>query len=141
MTVNERIKYLKEFYKKRGIDFPKRLKIPSSTLNGVIGTRGSTPSHTLLEAILTTFPEVNINWLILGKGKVWKKVDTKSNGNDRVEGLEVKYKELENSVKEVKKLLIEQSDSIIEFAKEFENVKLIKTLTKISNKLDSDSNK
>lgn len=71
MSINERIAFLKKFYKKKGIEFHKYINIPSSTVKNVVGIRKTAPSHLLLEAILKAFPEVNSYWLIMGKGSTF----------------------------------------------------------------------
>ncbi len=46
--------------------------IAPSTLNGIVGTRQSDPSSSVINKILDSYPNVNISWLVLGVGEIFK---------------------------------------------------------------------
>ncbi len=71
LTVNERIKSLKNNTKKSTEEFAKFIQTPYGTLNGVIGTRKSSPSYAVLFAIIKAYPNLNARWLITGDGEMW----------------------------------------------------------------------
>ena len=73
MSVNQRIIELEKNAKERGISsFAKYIDVPSSTFANVTGGRLSEPKHSLLIKILNAFPDLSLEWLILGKGDMFK---------------------------------------------------------------------
>lgn len=66
--INERIRQLidKEC-KGNKRAFAQRVGISPSSIENVVGTRGGKPSFDLLEKILSSFENLDANWLILGE--------------------------------------------------------------------------
>lgn len=73
--INERISLI---IKELGITqkaFSERIKLSSSgTLNNILHGRKSNPSFDLIEKICMSFDNVDANWLITGKGEMFKLV-------------------------------------------------------------------
>lgn len=69
MSINKRILELIEALEggsQRG--FCSKTGLAPSSVNGIVGTRGSDPSAKILNSVLLAYPNVNANWLITGTG-------------------------------------------------------------------------
>ena len=49
--------------------FAAKTRLSPSTINGIVGTRGSDPSAKFLNCILTAYKNVDANWLLTGEGE------------------------------------------------------------------------
>jgi hypothetical protein len=65
--VQIRLKELIEILRKNPNSFAQELGVSASIIYNIIGKRGSKPSCDVLEKIKQTYPQVNMNWLILGE--------------------------------------------------------------------------
>lgn len=95
MSINQRIDKLEKFYKKRGITFHKYINVNPQTIKNITGERKSNPSHKILESILRSDSNININWLILGEGEMW--LDSKNSKDkefDLKEAIRSMYNEM-----------------------------------------------
>jgi len=71
-TVNERMKILiDELTGGRQSFFAEKLGVGQSTINSIVGKRQNKPGYDLLNRIKTTYPEVNIDWLVAGDGEMF----------------------------------------------------------------------
>ena len=66
--INERILQLIEIkYKGNKRAFAKRIGVSPSSIDNVVGSRKSKPNFDMLEKILSSFDDVDADWLMLGK--------------------------------------------------------------------------
>ena len=71
MTASERLKYLLDNKNLSVAQFAKKIGVSRDTLNKMFA-KGSDPKLHLLQKCLELYPSLNIEWLILGKGDMWK---------------------------------------------------------------------
>jgi transcriptional regulator with XRE-family HTH domain len=70
LSINERIvKLIKKLSNGNQKEFAKEVGVAATTISNIVGQRKSHPSYTLLNKIVTRYPEVNATWLLTGKGK------------------------------------------------------------------------
>jgi transcriptional regulator with XRE-family HTH domain len=71
-TINERIELLIKQLNLNNNSFSKRIGLTSSTTIGnIVGGRKNEPSFELLRKIITSFEQLNITWLMTGKGEMF----------------------------------------------------------------------
>jgi transcriptional regulator with XRE-family HTH domain len=74
MCINKRIKFLVDnLAKGNKRRFAKSIGVPSTTISGIVGSRGSDPSYSTLKKITNTYPEISLNWLLNGEGEPFNK--------------------------------------------------------------------
>lgn len=73
--VAQRIATLIESLGMKTADFADKVGIQKSAVSHLIGGRNN-PSFEVIGSMLQAFPELNPDWLILGKGDMWRKVET-----------------------------------------------------------------
>jgi len=71
MSASERLKHLVDSQNLSISQFGKKVGISRDTLNKMFA-KGSDPKLHLLQKCLKLYPNLNIEWLILGKGEMWK---------------------------------------------------------------------
>lgn len=71
MSVNQRIKILYESLNVKQKEFSESIKQNRATINNIVNNL-SKPSYKVIEAIISTYPNLNANWLIAGDGPMWK---------------------------------------------------------------------
>lgn len=118
MSINQRVADLEKFYKSKGITFNKFIGVNSQTIKNITGERQSNPSHKILESILNADSKININWLILGQGKMWLD-ENELLKDEEIKLLKARMEELENKFDELKPAIKEQSELIKEISKDF----------------------
>lgn len=70
MSINDRIKILIDLLAKgRQNVFAEATNIKTTTINGIVGTRGNDPSFSTLKKIIDTYPNIDLNWLMKGEGR------------------------------------------------------------------------
>jgi hypothetical protein len=70
-TVNQRLaKLVEHFAQGNKSAFAKSIGISSQGLGEILGGRQSTPSFSVLQKLFTSYPQVRIQWLMLGEGKM-----------------------------------------------------------------------
>lgn len=70
-SVSERIAQMVEHFNKGNKSaFAKAVGISNQSLGEIVGARQSAPSFAALQKMLTAFPEVRMEWLIMGKGEM-----------------------------------------------------------------------
>ena len=70
-SIQERMKQLVDAIGTKN-SFGKAIGVNPSVIGNIVGRRLSKPSLELIEKIMRKFPDVNLEWLILGKGTIWK---------------------------------------------------------------------
>lgn len=130
-TINERIELIIKEFKMNNNSFSKAIGLSASTsINNITGGRKSKPSYELIESIVTTFPKINVEWLIIGTGGMYKS-DKKPRDYSEFNEHEAFYsaKTVTNEIIEMQrlrieglKLLIEAKDELIkELRKQLDN--------------------
>lgn len=71
LQIGERIKQLIREVGPRAKDFASQLGIHQSAVSHLLGERNY-PSYPIICKILTRFPKLNPEWLLLGKGSIWQ---------------------------------------------------------------------
>lgn len=77
MTASERLKYLLDSKNLSVAQFGKKVGVSRDTLNKMFA-KNSDPKLHLLQKCLELYPNLNIEWLILGKGDMWKITEEKT---------------------------------------------------------------
>jgi transcriptional regulator with XRE-family HTH domain len=67
--MNTRINSILQFYNTNSSKFAEEIGVQKSSISHVLSGRNK-PSLDFIQKILKTFPEINADWLILGKGKM-----------------------------------------------------------------------
>lgn len=79
--VSERIAQMVEYFRKGNKSaFAKAVGISNQSLGEIVGSRQSAPSFAALQKILLAFPEVRIEWLVLGQGLMLNKEPEEAQG-------------------------------------------------------------
>jgi len=71
MEINDRLRILMDNYELSSSQFADKLEIQRSAISHLLSGRNK-PSILILEKIIRYFPDVDINWLITGKGSILK---------------------------------------------------------------------
>ena len=70
-TINERIKeVIDRFFGGSTKEFADKAGVKYQTIINIIGERQSTPSSATIESIANSIAELNVEWLLLGKGEI-----------------------------------------------------------------------
>ncbi|MCI1187865.1 hypothetical protein MON38_10575 [Hymenobacter sp. DH14] len=119
-SVNERIaKMINEFSKGNKSAFAKAVGISNQSLGEIVGTRQSSPSFSALQKIINAFPQVRIDWLVMGRGTMLKAAWEDYMGSGDFSGLYVSpetLREKSAEYSEVDKRLLAQETAIKEIA-------------------------
>lgn len=70
-TVLERIRIFLGKNKLTDNQFAKAINVPQTTISGMF-VRGGDPKVSLINSIIDAFPELNVEWLLSGKGEMMK---------------------------------------------------------------------
>lgn len=96
-TINERIDLLIKQLKMNKNSFSNHIGLSNSTtISNIIGGRKSFPSFDILEKIILSIDGINIEWLMIGKGQMFKEksqIDTK---NIQIQEEQEKYYNCDN---------------------------------------------
>lgn len=76
---SERLKQVVVWTKLKQVEFASEIKVPVSTLNGAIKGVHKNVSQTVINKIALRYPEVDIDWLITGKGSLIKSAPVRNN--------------------------------------------------------------
>jgi len=71
MEINDRLRILMDNFQLSSSQFADKLEIQRSAISHLLSGRNK-PSILILEKILKNFPDVDIEWLITGKGNIFK---------------------------------------------------------------------
>lgn len=71
MNINERISaVIDRFENGKKKAFAEKVGLPVSTLQNIVGERGSDPTFKILNRIISAYPEVSIRWLMTDDGSI-----------------------------------------------------------------------
>lgn len=85
-TIGERFKYLIKELGKTNNSFAISIGKTSSTINYIVDGK-SKPSYDVLDAIFSTYPDVNPTWLMKGEGQIFSLPITKDDSQRELEDL------------------------------------------------------
>lgn len=69
LTIGERIEKIRKYYGYTQKVFAEKLGYQSNgIISNIISGRTQKPNYIIVEKILTTFPEIDAGWLMIGKG-------------------------------------------------------------------------
>ncbi len=71
MEINDRLRILMDNFQLSSSQFADKLEIQRSAISHLLSGRNK-PSILILEKIINNFPEVDLDWLITGKGNIFK---------------------------------------------------------------------
>lgn len=126
MTVGQRIRVVIKAQNKSVKMFSNDTGIPLGTLNGIIGSKQTVPSFTVLEAILQNTKNLSPAWLMLEEGQMWidesEKVLRQENDTERELTI------LQGKLSELEKLLANSggsanSKNVVEISKEVKDIR------------------
>ena len=75
LEINERITIFREYKSLKQVEFAKLIKVSRSTLSEIENRISNMPSTPVILSIANAFNDINIEWLLTGKGAMLK-VDT-----------------------------------------------------------------
>jgi transcriptional regulator with XRE-family HTH domain len=135
-TIQERIKYIRQYFHLNQIDFSKKIKVGKSTVScWEIGTRPIKPIH--IEIICNTF-NIQKEWLEKGIGKIFKE-DINENNNLLLLELKKQYGLTDLQTEAMQAFLSmtsEQKDIMLEAMQIMSNMYKSKNIK--SNKIDDE---
>ncbi|MBW6460169.1 MAG: helix-turn-helix domain-containing protein [Bacteroidales bacterium] len=70
--MKDRIRKLLEIKKESPSDFAQKLGVQRSSVSHIMSGRNN-PGLDFLQKILTSYPDINPDWLLLGKGEIFRK--------------------------------------------------------------------
>lgn len=73
-AINKRIKEIIRYLNISDTEFSKRISMPQSTISNIFN-RDSDIKYSILESILTQFEFISSEWLLRGKGNMFKSID------------------------------------------------------------------
>ncbi len=68
--------------------FASKIGLAPSSVNGIVGTRGSDPSAKILNSVLLAYKNINANWLITGNGNMFLS-ENESKKSENIKAIEV----------------------------------------------------
>ena len=71
-SVNERIKKIIQVKKMNKNSFSKRIEVPPQTIQNIVDGRQNKPSFDVLEKVISSFEDINAQWLLNGEGEMLK---------------------------------------------------------------------
>lgn len=102
-TINERMGFLIEKKAKSQSDFARKIGKPSQTIASIVNGRNE-PSSDVLRAIKLNFPNVNLDWILIGEGNFEKDSESIQNVEARlVEALERERNVLLKNINDLEK--------------------------------------
>jgi len=70
--MKDRIRKILELKNESASDFAQKLEVQRSSVSHIMSGRNN-PGLDFLRKILTSYPDINPDWLILGKGEIFRK--------------------------------------------------------------------
>lgn len=81
-TINERISYLIDLQTNGNRKkFSEKIGFAAQVVSNIVSGRKSKPSFDVINSIISTFDDLNANWLITGEGEMLKETATKKESN------------------------------------------------------------
>ncbi len=103
--MTERINSILKYYNTNSSKFAEQIGVQKSSISHVLSGRNK-PSLDFIQKLLRAFPEINADWLVLGKGKMIIGEEEKNLFNADEGSSAIKSREVE------KKLSIEESEKL-----------------------------
>lgn len=85
MEIQDRIRTLVETLARNPNDFSVKIQTPNSQIYNIIRGKRNKPSFDLIVKICKTFPEISLDWLILGEGGMFRDQSQAGVPNSQVE--------------------------------------------------------
>ena len=136
--INDRILYIIENKaNKNKKQFAEMINVAPQVIQNIVSGRRNKPSFYILNAIISTFDDINSEWLITGNGEMFKNIDTitqtttgdnnisigkgsikgnntinSNTGNDTIKQLQKELEDCKNQLEDYKKMLSEKDAQI-----------------------------
>lgn len=134
--INDRILYIIENKSNRNKkQFAEMINVAPQVIQNIVSGRRNKPSFDILNAIISTFDDINSEWLITGNGEMLKNIDTitqtttgnnnisigKGNikgsnsinsNNDAIKQLEKELQDCKNQLEDYKKMIAEKDNQL-----------------------------
>lgn len=134
--INDRILYIIENKANRNKkQFAEMINVAPQVIQNIVSGRRNKPSFDILNAIISTFDDINSEWLITGNGEMLKNIDTitqtttgnnnisigKGNikgsnsinsNNDAIKQLEKELQDCKNQLEDYKKMIAEKDNQL-----------------------------
>lgn len=136
--INDRILYIIENKaNKNKKQFAEMINVAPQVIQNIVSGRRNKPSFDILNAIISTFDDINSEWLITGNGEMFKNIDTitqtttgdnnisigkgsikgnntinSNTGNDTIKQLQKELEDCKNQLEDYKKMLSEKDAQI-----------------------------
>ncbi len=91
MEIQDRIKALVETLARNPNDFSVKIDTPNSQIYNIIRGKRNKPSFDLIVKICRTFPEISLDWLILGEGAMFRSLPSPGNAASQMEEPQISY--------------------------------------------------
>lgn len=136
--INDRILYIIENKaNKNKKQFAEMINVAPQVIQNIVSGRRNKPSFDILNAIISTFDDINSEWLITGNGEMFKNINTitqtttgdnnisigkgsikgnntinSNTGNDTIKQLQKELEDCKNQLEDYKKMLSEKDAQI-----------------------------
>lgn len=133
--INDRILYIIENKaNKNKKQFAEMINVAPQVIQNIVSGRRNKPSFDILNAIISTFDDINSEWLITGNGEMFKNIDTitqtttgnnnisigkgnnnsvsSSTENNTIKQLQKELEDCKNQLEDYKKMLSEKDAQI-----------------------------
>lgn len=117
-TVNKRLEALLQALGENKTQFSKRTGVSVQGLDGIIGTRQSSPSFEVLNKIISSVAELNPRWLISGEGDIWeqgKPPREKPYIEDDIDCIRKELREFKKKFEDLMKIVSGHTEFIMQF--------------------------
>ncbi len=110
--MKDRIRQLMEMDGLNAAEFSKKVKINSSVVSNILNAKNQ-PSFDAVQRIIEAYPEVNVAWLMTGRGAMLASVDATSSPENNAEQEQVTlFSSIENEEKTASKPLAQASENV-----------------------------
>lgn len=133
--INDRILYIIENKaNKNKKQFAEMINVAPQVIQNIVSGRRNKPSFDILNAIISTFDDVNSEWLITGNGEMFKNIDTitqtttgnnnisigkgnnnsvsSSTENNTIKQLQKELEDCKNQLEDYKKMIAEKDNQL-----------------------------
>ncbi len=69
-NIKDRLKTIVDYKQLNYGEFAKEISVAQSTISNIFGARGTTPSVEVILRLHQRYPDINLEWLLTGKGKM-----------------------------------------------------------------------
>lgn len=133
--INDRILYIIENKaNKNKKQFAEMINVAPQVIQNIVSGRRNKPSFDILNAIISTFDDINSEWLITGNGEMFKNIDTitqtttgnnnisigkgnnnsvsSSTENNTIKQLQKELEDCKNQLEDYKKMIAEKDNQL-----------------------------